>query len=287
MTTKVLAIRNYVYGTDFFDHLALPNKAKELLLGLADTQLEQTRSKLDRPFNGADLDLVLGRRAGKVILLYGAPGTGKTLTVEAFADYVQKPLLSIGYGEIGYSAKEAETALAKNFHLAQAWDCVSLLEDADDMLSHSNSGMKSNMLVKTFRQVLDQFTGLLFLTSNQHRPFDVALLSRLHIALYFDPISKESALKIWTNLLRRLDAQGEIDYSEDSIMNYVSSHHDAKSGQWKWSGRQIRNAFEMALNLAIWEARRDGDVKPRLLSSHLESIFEASGRLASVPSYES
>lgn len=67
----------------------------------------------------------------------------------------------------------------------------------------------------------------------------------------------------------------EIDYSEDSTMRFAST----VTCKLRWNGCQIRNTYEMALNLATtWEARRDGKSKPRLLGSHFESIRMA-GRL--------
>lgn len=82
-------------------------------------QTTKTEPQPNHPFPSADLDLVLGRKFGTVILLHGTHGSGKTLAAEVFANCVQKPLLSIGYGEMGDSTKEAETALAKNLYLAQ------------------------------------------------------------------------------------------------------------------------------------------------------------------------
>lgn len=156
------------------------------------------------------------------------------LAAETFTDYAQKPLFSIGYGEIGDSAKEAKTALAKILHLAQAWDCVSLLENADIILSHKTSAMKHNTLVNMFRKALDHFTGFLFLTSSGVGAFDGTLLSRSHIVLYLNPPLQESILKIWTVLLRSIDVRN-IDYFEDSVISCALSENH----QSRWNGRQI------------------------------------------------
>jgi SpoVK/Ycf46/Vps4 family AAA+-type ATPase len=58
-------------------------------------------------------DLVQGKGEGTVFLLYGQPGCGKTLTAEAVAEHLQKPLYSLSLGTLGTTASDLEQRLGR------------------------------------------------------------------------------------------------------------------------------------------------------------------------------
>lgn len=95
-----------------------------------------------------DTDLVLGKGKGLIILLHGAPGVGKTSTVETVADAFCKILFPITCGDLGLTAAEVESQLSEIFQLAELWDCVLLLDEADVFLARrTNTDIKRNSLV--------------------------------------------------------------------------------------------------------------------------------------------
>lgn len=97
-----------------------------------------------------DQDLIRGKGRGIVILLHGAPGVGKTATAEAVAQKYDKPLFSIGCGDLGYHPDTVETALTEIFRLAQVWNCVLLLDEADVFLTQrSINDLKRNAMVSS------------------------------------------------------------------------------------------------------------------------------------------
>lgn len=53
-------------------------------------------------------DIIQGKGQGVIMLLVGNPGTGKTLTAEAIADNVRRPLYVLSAGELGRYAGDAE-----------------------------------------------------------------------------------------------------------------------------------------------------------------------------------
>jgi transcriptional regulator of acetoin/glycerol metabolism len=44
-------------------------------------------------------------------------------------------LINVHLGDLGFTAKEVEEALERNFELASRWDCVLLLDEADVFLA--------------------------------------------------------------------------------------------------------------------------------------------------------
>jgi SpoVK/Ycf46/Vps4 family AAA+-type ATPase len=76
-------------------------------------------------------DVIEGKGAGGLYLLYGPPGSGKTLTVEALARYFGKPLYSISFAELGSTTAELEEKLTVTLQLASQWGCLALLDEGN------------------------------------------------------------------------------------------------------------------------------------------------------------
>jgi SpoVK/Ycf46/Vps4 family AAA+-type ATPase len=105
--------------------------------------MEQTHS-----FYDISQDIIHNKGRGLVVLLHGVPGVGKTSTAEAVAQKWKKPLLAITCGDLGLEATEVEKSLKEIFRLAQLWDCVLLLDEADVFISQRQpSDLQRNFLV--------------------------------------------------------------------------------------------------------------------------------------------
>lgn len=100
----------------------------------------------------SDQDFIRGKGRGLVLLLHGAPGVGKTATAEAVADVYKKPLFPITCGDLGIEPKEVETNLNEIFRLANVWDCILLLDEAEIFLSpreKRDDNLQRNALVSS------------------------------------------------------------------------------------------------------------------------------------------
>lgn len=91
---------------------------------------------------------------------------GKTTTAEAVALSNQKPLFTITSGDLGFTPRDVETSLQQTFRLAQLWDCVLLLDEADLFLSRREvEDLERNSLVSGMSN--DQkYHGFTSLTNN-------------------------------------------------------------------------------------------------------------------------
>ena len=251
-------IKRYVGG---FNSLQLPIGHKNTVRSLVDTHFISRKLDLDDLEASYDADLVRGKGKGLIILLHGAPGVGKTSTAETVAESFGKLLFPITCGDLGLTADRVELELLEKFHLAELWDCVLLLDEADVFLARrTNTDIKRNSLVSVFLRVLEHFTGVLFLTTNRVGAFDEAFKSRIHISLYYPPLDAEKTLDIWKMNLERLSKNKHrrnepMDFDEKEILKYARRHY-IQTSPWKvnWNGRQIRNAFQTASALARFEA---------------------------------
>lgn len=106
-----------------------PSKMKDQLNAVLDAYFERKRAITQSICTTPTDDIVWGKGAGLVILLQGAPGTGKTATVEAIAQSRGKPLMVVAPDDAEY-----DVGLNFIFNLAAKWDCIVLLDEADVLM---------------------------------------------------------------------------------------------------------------------------------------------------------
>jgi AAA+ superfamily predicted ATPase len=91
----------------------------------------------------------------------------------------------------------------------------------------------------------------LILTTNQIALFDVAIQSRIHIAIKFEELDKNQSIKIFAQQLDQYNEKGLVaDYAR--IKKYGETDLPKKG----FDGRQLRNIVASAIGRA--QARQDG-----------------------------
>ncbi|KAG7287269.1 hypothetical protein NEMBOFW57_006776 [Staphylotrichum longicolle] len=125
---------------------------------------------------------------------------------------------------------------------------------------------------KVFLRVLEYYSGILFLTTNRVGALDEAFKSRIHLSLYYPPLTLERTLAIFdVNIrkLREMDAKRNSVDMESNTHNHRGLHiddHDIRDyARWyfenhpedqRWNGRQIRNAFQIAYSLSHFDMEK-------------------------------
>ncbi|KAH6678085.1 P-loop containing nucleoside triphosphate hydrolase protein [Halenospora varia] len=254
---QVDRIGEVVWNKEAFESLVLDKKTKSLIQALVSNQLEAEQLT----------DLISGKGNGLILLLHGAPGTGKTLTAESVAEIAEKPLYPVTCGDIGTEPEQVEHYLESVLTLGKTWDCVVLLDEADVFLEQrSLEDLRRNALVSVFLRVLEYYDGILILTSNRVGTFDEAFKSRIQLALHYTNLSKFQRSKIWRNFILRLKNLGEKNIDFDDLHD-----HEEQLAEHKMNGRQIRNAITTARQYAKWKEQP-------LNYPLLEDIIETAGR---------
>jgi hypothetical protein len=137
------------------------------------------------------------------------------------------------------------------------------------------------MLVLVFLRVLEYYDGLLFLTTNRPGALDEAFKSRIHLTLYYPPLDLQQTMEIWKmniDRLRKVEKERCMDtnlqplqINEQEILRLAEEKFNEYKGKYRWNGRQIRNAIQIASSLAHFDARKD-NIQPRLTTEHFKMI---------------
>lgn len=149
------------FNDDAFPNLMLPPMYKDLILSFVEAHPssatpsraggERSSASDQQPLdddddNDDDItttkfdDLIEGKGLGVILLLVGNPGTGKTLTAEAVADKVRRPLYVLSAGELGQKVADVERRLRNALELAERWDAVLLFDECDVFLQERSVG---------------------------------------------------------------------------------------------------------------------------------------------------
>jgi hypothetical protein len=257
-------------------HLVIPEKDLSLIKSLA--KPDSTVSARGAGYN----DFIDGKGLGKVILLHGPSGVGKTFTVECLAQDMGRPLLALTAGDIGTDQSLIEQKLSNWLDLAQRWNAIVLLDEADAYLAaRAEKQLNSNAFVTGFLRVLEYHPGTIFLTTNQPGWIDDAFISRIHIFVQYDEMSDLTLKRVWEKLLTWAEREAEMPGGLKirvcgTVQNYVAG--DAEVQKMCRNGRDIRNAFQAAVKIAVARlppAESDENSAPREIDLEPEDFRKA------------
>ncbi|OHE97571.1 hypothetical protein CORC01_07186 [Colletotrichum orchidophilum] len=198
-------------------------------------------------------DFVEGKGKGLIGLLYGPPGSGKTLTAEAIAETGHMPLYMVSSGALGHEPEGVFVNLMSKLRLATHWKAVLLLDEADVFLAkRSLTGLTQNAIVSVFLRALEYYEGILLLTTNQIDKIDEAFLSRTHFCHQYSSLDFGARRQIWMNFLEKASKSEKIkiNIGEDGLqqladlaMNgrqvYFGEEQSSLRSDWQVSARTL------------------------------------------------
>jgi len=219
------------WRSDAFDQLVLAPELKEMVLNLV------------KHYGSSFADFIDGKSGGLVFLLHGPTGAGKTLTAEAVAETLHRPLYSVSVGQLGTEPDQLEEKLRGILDLAYQWNAVLLLDESDIFMeARDTNNIRRNAMVSIFLRLLEYYSGVLFLTTNRVKTFDPAFFSRISLAIAYPKLDRQHRRNVWDNVLR----SAGVDASQIDL---------GKLAEFEVNGRNIKTAVRSAQTLAAGEAR--------------------------------
>lgn len=255
---------------DAFKYLVLEEEVKLTVKAL----IGKFATGIDGQLSPWGNDFVKNKGEGRIFLLHGSPGVGKTCTAECVAELTNRPLISLTSGDLSTRAWSVEDNLNYFLELGQRYGALVLLDEADVYLERRHSAdIERNGLVSVFLRALEYYRGVLFLTTNRVRSFDRAFMSRIHVALHYRNLRDEDRERIWASNFDRLESESKGQVHVSAAAREYARHGDEVL-KLKWNGREIRNNMQTALAMAEADGEDEGVVM--LAEKHLRAVVKMS-----------
>ncbi|KAF2966102.1 hypothetical protein GQX73_g7478 [Xylaria multiplex] len=227
-------LRPVTWNDEAFDKLVLPGDEKQLAWEFVEAKSLSRSDKFD--------DFIPDKGRGLIILMFGPPGVGKTLTAEVVAEKSRVPLYAMSAAELGTAPDGVEKALEASLGLCHLWNAILLLDEADVFLgARSSDSIARNELVSIFLRMLEYYQGTMFLTTNRVASIDPAFQSRIDLFLPYYDLSIEARREVWLNFIERA-GRGKFDVT-DAFLDKLS--------QLPLNGREIKNLIKSVQLLSL------------------------------------
>jgi AAA+ superfamily predicted ATPase len=209
-----------------FEHLVLSEQKKTLIKSI----IYADQSELIT-------DVVAHKAGGFIVVLHGKPGTGKTLTAEAAAEKAGRPLMVLSAAELGYTGETVERNLRNVLEICKLWNAILLIDEAEVLLEARELGdIQRNAMVSVLLRMLEYHQQVIFLTTNHITRIDMAVQSRISIAIEYPDLDVTAREGIW---IRFLEMAGVEIHDDDHNRgrNSMSRSEVGQLAKKKFNGR--------------------------------------------------
>lgn len=140
------------------------------------------------------------------ILLYGKPGTGKSMCAHVLAKTLELDLLKVDLSSVvNKYVGETEKNLTAVFEEASKSNAILFFDEADSLFSQRSKEMNgandkyANLETAHLLQKLEEFDGICILTTNMAMNFDKAFFRRFEFIINMPYPDVETRVKLWEN----------------------------------------------------------------------------------------
>ena len=182
-------------------------------------------------------------------MLSGPPGTGKTMTAHAIACELGLPLYQVDLSNVmDKYIGETEKHLEQIFSFAEKTNVVLFFDEADTLFGRRGEVTEgrdryANMEVAFILQRIEQFDGIVILSTNFYNNIDKAFLRRMKYVLKYRMPDDAIRRSIWESCLPAEQFREEVD------MSYLAE-------QFEFTGGMIKNVAMSACVAAVSRGER-------------------------------
>lgn len=218
------------------------------------------------------INRILPYGKGLSLLFFGPPGTGKTMAAQVISHDLGLDLYRIDLSQLfSKYIGETEKTIHLIFEEAKKSDIILFFDEADAVFAKrtevSNSNDKySNNAISYILQKIEEYDGMVILSTNFYQNIDTAFLRRITYTVRFEMPRKEERLRLWTQLLPK-----EAPLSPEVNLAQLAEHFEL-------SGSEIKSILISAAYMAADEA---DEISPAHIITALKYEFSKSGRTLS------
>ncbi len=191
-------------------------------IGGLDDAKQELKEAVEWPMKYPMLFKQTGAHPPKGILLYGAPGTGKTMLAKAVATESEANFISVKGPEfLSKWVGESEKAVRETFRKAkQAAPCIIFFDEIDSITPTRGTGSDSHVSERVISQMLSEIDGLeelhnitVIAATNRPDIIDAALLrpGRIDRLIYVTPPDKEARYEIFKVHTSKTPLDSDVD----------------------------------------------------------------------------
>jgi hypothetical protein len=199
--------------------------------------------------NQQKIEFIKRIKPGLKVLFHGKPGTGKTQVAGILGNKLKKAVYRIDLSQIvSKFIGETEKNLGRVFDLAESRDWILFFDEGDALFGkrtavNSSHDRYANQEVAYLLQKIEDYAGIVIISTNLKDNIDSAFLRRFQIITEFELPNAPQRLKIWQKLLSELGKQ----------KIQVSSEEYHELSKVELSGGSITNIVTFAMQKAYYQ----------------------------------
>lgn len=210
-----------------FDDIYIDSKSKQQILTCLTMKKYQEKLFQDWGLK----DTIKSNRA-IILNFYGSPGTGKSMTAEAIAKYLNKKVCSVDYSQLESKyVGETPKNIKKVFEIAKSNDAVIIFDEADSFLGKrlTNITQSADYGVNITRSVmlleLEKFDGVVIFTTNLITNYDDAFKRRILSSIEFKLPDENGRKLIWKSHI-----PSKLPMKDDINLDLLAKYYENVSG---------------------------------------------------------
>ena len=231
-----------------WDDLVIDERQKVIMETLCSRV--KNRSLVDEEWGFSD-KITYGR--GVSLILFGAPGTGKTMAAQVMAKEIGMALYRVDLSQlVDKYIGETEKNISKIFDAASDGNVILFFDEADALFSKrtevsSSNDKHANTEVAFLLQKIEQHEGVTFLATNRFNDFDAAFIRRINYAVRIERPDAETRLKLYEKILPEKTPK-----ENDINLKYYADNFEL-------SGAEIKEVLYSAAFMAAAENKKLGN----------------------------
>lgn len=209
-------------------------------------------------------------KPGYRAVFYGSPGTGKTLTASLLGKAADLDVYRINLSVVASTNMvETERNIAAVFDYAESKKCLLFFDEADALFGkrtqiQNSNDRYANLEIAYLLQRIEDYPGVIILSTNLKSNLDEALTRRFQNIIYFAKPDIEQRKRLWQN-----------SFSDKTLLEDKIDLHNISS-QYELTGASINNIVRFASLMTM--KRGDNVILLKDLLQGIRKEFEKNGK---------